>query len=82
MFYQGLVHQCKNIFFNENLSTWETHPWAQLDNQSIEPNKLNNHLITTNNAFHDDIAPCQKIGYCSLSKMPKCKSFWLRLPKL
>jgi len=82
MFYQALVRQCKNNFFNENISTWEAHPWAQLENQSIEPNRFNNHLTMRNNAFHDDFASNQQIGYCSLSRRPKCKSFWVRLPKL
>jgi hypothetical protein len=82
MFYQGLVHQCKNNFFNEMFSTWDTHPWAQLKNQSMEPNGLNNHLTMTNNAFLDDFAPNQQIGYCSLLRRSKCKSFWVRLPKV
>ncbi len=81
MFYQRFIHQCKNNFLNETLSTKETHPWAQLENQSIEPNRFNNHLTMENNAFHDDFVPNQQIGYCSFSRRPKCKSFWVRLPK-
>jgi hypothetical protein len=40
IFCQGLVHQCRMNFINENLLGWEGHPQAQLKNQSLQPNKF------------------------------------------